>query len=444
MPAILEYIPYRKNDATAVRDAGIHPYLAGYGYASVRVDVRGTGDSEGVLLDEYSRAGNRRRASRSSLDSLAQPWCTGAVGMIGKSWGGFNALQIAAHAPPELQAVISVCSTDDRYADDVHYIGGCVFGAYMLSWASTMLAFNARPPDPAVVGERWRELWLERLEQHASLRRGVALAPAPRRVLEAGLGLRGLRRDPLPGLHGRRLGRRLLERDPALPGRLRGAAEGPDRPVGAPLPARRRCPGRRSASCRSALRWWDQWLKGTETGIMEEPMLRVWMQDPVPPRPSYAERPGRWVAEPAVASAEPRDAQARAHRPAGSSDEPGDPVELALARLRRARPRERHLGRVGRRPSTSRPTSGARTAARSASRRRRSTSASSCWASRRWRSRSPPTGRARWSRRGSATWRRTARRRWSRPASSTSPTARATSIPQPLVPGQPRRGDVCA
>ena len=164
MPAILEYIPYRKNDATAVRDAGIHPYFAGHGYASVGVDLRGSGDSDGILEDEYLP-----REQEDGVEVIrwlaAQPWCTGAVGMIGKSWGGFNALQIAAHAPPELQAVISVCSTDDRYADDVHYIGGCVFGAYMLSWASTMLAFNARPPDPAVVGEGWREQWLERLEQ---------------------------------------------------------------------------------------------------------------------------------------------------------------------------------------------------------------------------------------------------------------------------------------
>ena len=112
VPAILEYIPYR-NDATAVRDAGIHPYFAGHGYASVRVDLRGSGDSDGILEDEYLP-----REQEDGVEVIrwlaAQPWCTGAVGMIGKSWGGFNSLQIAAHAPPELQAVVSVCSTDDR------------------------------------------------------------------------------------------------------------------------------------------------------------------------------------------------------------------------------------------------------------------------------------------------------------------------------------------
>lgn len=74
-------------------------------------------------------------------------------------------MQIAARAPEELGAVISVASTDDRYSDDVHYMGGCVFGSDMLSWASTMLAYNARPPDPEVVGDSWRGQWLDRIER---------------------------------------------------------------------------------------------------------------------------------------------------------------------------------------------------------------------------------------------------------------------------------------
>ena len=91
-----------------------------------------------------------------------QPWCTGAVGMMGHSWGGFNALQVAARRPPALRAIITSCSTDDRYADDIHYMGGALL-LDNLRWASTMFAHNSRPPDPAVVGARWREMWLERL-----------------------------------------------------------------------------------------------------------------------------------------------------------------------------------------------------------------------------------------------------------------------------------------
>ena len=53
VPAILEFIPYRRRDLTAQRDSIHHPYMAGHGYACVRVDLRGSGDSEGILRDEY-------------------------------------------------------------------------------------------------------------------------------------------------------------------------------------------------------------------------------------------------------------------------------------------------------------------------------------------------------------------------------------------------------
>ena len=162
VPAVLEYIPYRKRDFTRLRDSIMHPYVAGHGYGCIRVDLRGSGDSDGVLCDEYLQQ---------ELDDgihvlrwiAAQPWCTGDVGMIGISWGGFNGLQIAAMSPPELKAIITVCSTDDRYADDIHHMGGCLLGDN-LSWASVMFAYNAMPPDPAIVGNRWREMWRERLE----------------------------------------------------------------------------------------------------------------------------------------------------------------------------------------------------------------------------------------------------------------------------------------
>ncbi|HET6319519.1 MAG TPA: CocE/NonD family hydrolase, partial [Chloroflexota bacterium] len=156
VPAILEYLPYRKNDGTARRDALHHPYFAEHGYASVRVDMRGSGDSDGILLDEYLP-----QEQDDALEILgwiaAQPWCSGEVGIMGISWGGFNALQIAARRPPQLRAIISVCSTDDRYADDVHYMGGCQLDRN-IGWATTMLAYNARPPDPMNVGDHWRSL----------------------------------------------------------------------------------------------------------------------------------------------------------------------------------------------------------------------------------------------------------------------------------------------
>ena len=166
VPALLEYIPYRKNDFTALRDSIRHRYFAGHGYASVRVDMRGSGDSDGVMLDEYLL--QEQEDALEVIEWLAsQPWCSGSVGMFGKSWGGFNALQVAARRPVALKAIITLCSTDDRYETDIHYMGGCHMAADHVSWAAYMLAFNARPPDPAVHDgkARWRKAWLERLEQ---------------------------------------------------------------------------------------------------------------------------------------------------------------------------------------------------------------------------------------------------------------------------------------
>jgi hypothetical protein len=162
VPAILEYIPYRKRFGTAVRDEVMHRYLAGHGYACVRLDLRGSGESDGVLEDEYLQ--QELDDGVAAIAWIAgQDWCDGNVGMVGISWGGFNGLQIAALRPPALKAVVTLCSTDDRYADDIHHMGGCLLGDN-LSWASVMFSYNSLPPDPALVGERWRDMWMQRLE----------------------------------------------------------------------------------------------------------------------------------------------------------------------------------------------------------------------------------------------------------------------------------------
>lgn len=163
VPALLEYLPYRLSDWTAPRDWQRHPWYAGHGYASVRVDVRGHGNSEGLPGDEYDAV--ELADGVAVVNWLAeQPWCTGKVGMFGISWGGFNSLQIAALAPEPLKAIVTVCSTDDRYDNDVHYMGGSVLGVDMHAWAATMLAFVCRPPDPRYTGEEWRSMWLKRLD----------------------------------------------------------------------------------------------------------------------------------------------------------------------------------------------------------------------------------------------------------------------------------------
>jgi uncharacterized protein len=295
VPAIVEYIPYRKRDLTRRRDSMVHPYLAGHGYACVRVDLRGSGDSEGILLDQYRQ--QEQDDGVAVIEWLArQPWCDGSVGMMGISWGGFNALQIAAARPGPLKAIVTVCSTDDLYRDNMHYMGGCLLSDN-LSEATTMFSVNSCPPDPELVGERWRGMWIERLEdsglwldtwlthqhrdaywRHGSVREDYGAIRCP--VLAVGGWADGYTNAVF----------RLLAH-------LEVPRLGLVGPWGHRYP-HLGLPGPAIGFLQEALRGWDHWLKGTDTGVMREPMLRVWLQDSVPPFTSYAKRPGRWVGEP--------------------------------------------------------------------------------------------------------------------------------------------------
>lgn len=293
VPAIVEYIPYRKRDLTRARDGMNHPYLAAHGYACLRVDLRGSGDSEGVLEDQFLL-----QEQQDGYDVIewiaAQEWCNGRVGMFGISWGGFAGLQVAAQQPPSLGAVVAASPTDDLYVDNMHYMGGCLLGDN-LSEATTMLAFNSCPPDPDIVGARWRDMWLERLEgsglwlrtwlehQHrddywkvGSVRDDYAAVRCP--VLCASGWADGYSNAVL----------RLLEHLPAHSKGLIGPWSHVYPHLGVPGPA--------IGFLQESLRWFDAWLKDQDNGVADEPRLRVWMQDSVAPQHLYAERPGRWIA----------------------------------------------------------------------------------------------------------------------------------------------------
>ncbi len=304
VPVLMEYIPYRKRDFTARRDEQTHRYLAGHGYVSARVDCRGSGDSDAVMHDEYLRQEHADGAE--AIGWLAsQPWSTGRVGMFGGSWGGFNSLQVAACRPPALKAIVTVVSTDDRYADDMHYMGGALLND-MLSWGQQFLAQRVRPPDPAIVGERWRSIWQERLD---------ALEP------QIAAWLQHQRRDAF-WKHGSicedygaiqcavyAIGGwvdgysnavfRMLQH-------LKAPRKGLVGPWGHGRP-HFAYPGPMIGYLQESLRWWDHWLKDIDSGIMNEPMLKLWLQDSMPPQPFYAVRPGRWVTEPAWPSRNIRD-----------------------------------------------------------------------------------------------------------------------------------------
>lgn len=293
VPAILEYLPYRKRDTTAERDALTHPYMAGHGYASVRVDIRGTGDSEGLFDDEYSE---QELADGVAVINwlAAQDWCSGSVGMMGISWGGFNGLQIAALQPEPLKAVVSICSTVDRYADDIHYKGGIMLGENP-AWAATVLGWFALPPDPDIMRNGAMDIWMERLEEtpflaarwaehqlrdaywkHGSVCEDYSAIKAA--VLSVGGWHDGYRNTIA----------HLVEN-------LEAPVKGLVGPWNHKYP-HFAWPGPQIDFLGEMLRWWDHWLKGIDTGAADLPDMRAWVMDSVPPKVSYDHRPGRWVA----------------------------------------------------------------------------------------------------------------------------------------------------
>lgn len=295
VPAILELIPYRKRDGTISRDELGHPWTAGHGFACVRVDIRGNGESEGLMSDEYTA--QELQDGYDIIQWLSeQSWCNGNVGMMGISWGGFNGLQVAALKPPALKAIITVCSTVDRYADDIHYKGGCLLGENF-GWATQMLSYSSRPPDPKIVGDSsWLEMWKHRLTnlpfnwsdwhrhqhrddywKHGSVCEDYSTIKAA--VLSVGGWHDGYRNTishlvenldaPVKGLVGP-----WIHKYPHYAG---------------PQPA--------IGFLQESKRWWDRWLYEIETGVENDPDYRVWLMDSLEPQRWWDERPGRWIAE---------------------------------------------------------------------------------------------------------------------------------------------------
>lgn len=294
VPAVLEYIPYRKRDGTRARDEPMHGYFAQHGYAALRVDLRGAGDSDGHMADEYLP-----QEQDDALEVIewiaAQDWCSGAVGMMGKSWSGFNCLQVAARRPPALKAILTAYSTDDRFRDDIHFMGGCLLNDN-LWWGSIMMAYQARPLDRETRGEDWRERWQERLDtlpffpaiwtrhqsydahwRHGSVQEDWSAIQCP--VMAVG-GWADSYTNSVP---------RLLEK-------LQVPRLGIIGPWGHVYP-HDGVPGPAIGFLQEAVRWWDHWLKGIDTGIMQEPTLRAFINDPVRPVTSRPDQPGRWVGD---------------------------------------------------------------------------------------------------------------------------------------------------
>lgn len=291
---VLEAIPYGKRIGTRERDNEWADLFCPHGFAFVRLDLRGSGESEGLLRDEYLA-----QEQRDIVDVIAhlarQPWCNGAVGLRGYSWGGFAALQVAALDPPALKAIITACSSDDRYLGDAHYVGGvpCLSG---VSWAALFHNVLAQAPDPALVGPRWRAMWQTRL-QHAS---GVCARWLRHATDDAYWHQGSVARDPGAIRCGVYAVGGQVDAYAATVVRLMETLTAPRKGLigtwghGFPQGGN---PGPALDWVVEEVRWWNHWLYGMDTGIMQEPMLHAYLAERTAGEVWPADTPGRWVAE---------------------------------------------------------------------------------------------------------------------------------------------------
>ena len=296
-PALLEYLPYRKDDGTAAGDYPKHAYFARRGYVGVRVDIRGFGASEGVPPErEYSE--QEQIDGEQIIAWLAhQPWSNGNVGMFGISWGGFNSLQMAMRHPPALKAILAVDATAELFHDDVHYIDGMAHideFELNMDMAEGWVGAPDYVLDEKVLGPRfdsapWSLLYLK--HQHDGPFWRERVRPLSEITIPSFLigGLLDGYRDNVPDM--------LMQ------------AKGPIKAIVGPWNhtfPHDAVPGPRIEWRDQAVRWFDHWLKGRDTGVENDPRLVIYMQHWHPPDPNLQDIPGEWRREDAWP---PRDAK---------------------------------------------------------------------------------------------------------------------------------------
>ena len=294
-PVVYEARPYRKDDFSP--GSNDERFVLEGDLAVCRADVRGTGSSEGIAVDEYTA-----RELDDHVEIIAwlagQPWSNGNVGMYGTSYSGFNSLQVAALTPPALKAIIPIFATDRRYTDDVHYGGGVRRGIDFLDYPLYMIAMNTLPPVPAVYGKGWRDEWLRRIDgnepweliwlEHQNedeyWRHGSVWHGGYERIKAATMIVAG----HADGYHN--MGFRGFE-----------ALRAPKRLLFGPwshMSPRLSMPGPRIDHVPEMIRWWNRWLRGEDNGIDREPPVVVFARRPTRPEPDLEDHRGEWRAEP--------------------------------------------------------------------------------------------------------------------------------------------------
>ena len=287
-PAILEYHPYRKDDAWAARDYGIYTYFARRGYVCARVDIRGFGTSEGTPPErEYSA--QEQEDGLEIIRWLAhQSWSNGNVGMMGISWSGFNSMQMAMRRPPELKAILAVDATAELFHDDVHYMDGMAHVDEFEVGMDMDQGETGAPDytlDEKVLGPRfdsppWSLLYFQHQRDGSFWRSPVR--PLSEIQIPCFLigGLQDGYRDSIPAM---------LEQTKAPLKAIIGPwnhSFPDDADFGPHINWRH-----------EAVRWWDYWLKGRDTGVLHDPRLVIFMQHWHPPDPSLEAVPGDWRIE---------------------------------------------------------------------------------------------------------------------------------------------------
>jgi putative CocE/NonD family hydrolase len=291
-PTILEYLPYRKRDGTAPRDETTHRAFAKAGYACIRVDIAGTGDSDGLFDDEYSE--QELSDGEGVLEWISvQDWCDGNIGIIGISWGGFNGLQLAYRRPQALKAIVTVASTVDRYADDIHYMGGCLLSDNF-NWSSQMFAYNSRPPDPDLRAD-WREEWIKRMGTMPFSAADWLEHPTRDSFWKHGSVGEDWNAIEIPILAITGWADSYVNAPPALAAHLRP----PTKALIGPWEHRYAHISQIEASDfhSEVTGWFDRWLKGELNGAEDLPAYRTFMQDHFNPQKENKPRKGRWIAE---------------------------------------------------------------------------------------------------------------------------------------------------
>jgi len=293
VPAILEYIPYRRRDYSASRDEANHGYLAGHGYACLRVDVRGTGDSDGIHTEQWSE--DYDRDGEDILQWIAdQPWSNGRVGMMGLSWGANTSLRMASRCPPELKAIIPVSAADDRYLNK--YLGGCLLMNSVV-WGFTMMAQNSRPPSPEAVGDDWRRMWLRRLEEIPCYPANWMSHPHYDDFWASGALDKHFEKFGCPVfIVGGAADPGYAATVPKMLSALTVPARGLIGPWAHKYPQYAE-PGPAIGFLQETLRWFDQWLKNEDSVIEPEPKFRAWMHEFSRPEGVAGNRKGRWIEE---------------------------------------------------------------------------------------------------------------------------------------------------